>query len=99
MRKRPFTTRKSSSSWSWWCQTNDPRNLTSFTCWPFNSPTIFGFHCPLNSASFSARLTFCMTVSLLLLRPALHVLPRRSHQVDGPGERFFEPHRGCHRQV
>src|SRR5262249_28556243 len=32
MRNRPLTTRKSSSSWSWWCQTNGPRNLTSFTC-------------------------------------------------------------------
>jgi hypothetical protein len=43
-------------------------NLTSFTCWPFNSPTIFGFHWSLNCASFSARLTFCMIGSGCLAR-------------------------------
>jgi hypothetical protein len=49
---------------SWWCQTNDPWNLTSFTIWPFNSPTIFGFHCSLNCASFSLRFTLSMLGSV-----------------------------------
>src|SRR5262249_13162451 len=99
MRKRPLTTRKSSSSWSWGCQTNGPWNLTSFTCWPFNSPTTFGFHGALNSASFSARLSFSGTILLPLLRPPVHALPRRSQEVDGHGEGFLEPDRGRHRQV
>jgi signal transduction histidine kinase len=39
---RPSRTRKSSSSFSWRCQTNSPRTFTSFTWASFNSPTIFG---------------------------------------------------------
>ncbi|HWG46550.1 MAG TPA: hypothetical protein VN688_27560 [Gemmataceae bacterium] len=45
-----------------------PWNLTNFTCWPFNSPTIFGLHWSLNCASFSLRLTLSMIGSDFLVR-------------------------------
>src|SRR5215813_10956355 len=39
-----------------------------------------------------------MTVSLLPRR-AFHALPRRSQEVDDPGEGFLEPNWDCHHQV
>ena len=38
-----------------------PWNLTSLTCWPFNSPTIFGCQCSLNRENFSRRLILSMS--------------------------------------
>src|SRR6478609_5779375 len=61
MRNAPRTTRNSSSSCSWLCQTNSPRNFTSFTCWPLSSATIFGDQCAVNLLSFSDRLIFCIS--------------------------------------
>src|SRR5215210_4175924 len=55
---RPSITKNSSSSSSWWCQENSPRSFTSFTCWPFSSPTTFGLQCSSKSESFSATFTF-----------------------------------------
>ena len=43
MSKAPCSTRNISSSASCECQTNSPWNFTSLTCWPFSSPTIFGW--------------------------------------------------------
>src|SRR5271157_2440735 len=57
MRKPPRSTRNSSSSTWWRCQTNSPRNFTTLTCCPFSSPTILGLKYSENDASFWARLT------------------------------------------
>src|SRR3954452_19140685 len=97
IRNRPFTTRKSSSSWSWWCQTNGPWNLTSHL---LAVQIADDLRLPL----LTKQRQFLGQVDLLhesfppSLR-ALHVLPLRSHQVDGPGEGFPEAHRRRHRQV
>src|SRR5439155_8178740 len=69
---RPLWTRKSSSSFSCWCQTNGPWNLTSFTCCPFNSPTIFGSQWEVNNENFCDRLTLSigpLDVLASVLRP------------------------------
>ena len=51
---------KSSSSASWLCQTKGPLNLTTLTCWPLSSPTIFGSQCVENRERQAFRLTTCM---------------------------------------
>ena len=51
MSKRPLTTRKSSSSCSWWCQTNSPWSLTSLTWLSFSSPMMRGRQWSLNWAN------------------------------------------------
>src|SRR5262245_28339515 len=99
LRNRPLTTRKSSSSWSWWCQTNGPWNLTSFTSWPFSSPTIFGFHWSLNCASFSPRFTFSTTALPSLSFVSVHDLPGRPQEVELPVGRLLQANRSGHRQV
>src|SRR5512144_1409276 len=54
-------------------------NFTSFTCWPFSSPTIFGDQYSFTRASFSARLTLSMRT----------VLPLQVHTQLGHGDPFF----------
>src|SRR5262249_20670942 len=50
----PATTRNISSSRSCLCHTNSPWKRTSFTIWPFSSPTTFGFHISWNRENVSA---------------------------------------------
>ena len=58
---RPVTTRNSSSSASWWCHTNSPSSLASFTWTSFTSPTMRGLQRSSNELSFCARFTFSIT--------------------------------------
>src|SRR5947208_2455134 len=84
---RPLWTRKSSSSCSCRCQSNGPWNLTSFTCCPFNSPTIFGSQWDVNRENFCDRLTLSM-------RPPTRTTPGEPSATMGtllpPGQRLLE---------
>src|SRR5687768_15489462 len=75
-RNVPRTTRKSSSSRSWWCHTNSPLNLTSFTSCPFSSPTTLGRQYSPICDSFAARFTLYMLVTILLGADSSDGLPQ-----------------------
>src|SRR5688500_10161471 len=68
MRSRPATTKNSSSSVSWWCQTKLPLNFTTLTSWPFSSAMTLGLKCSVKVASFSATLILS-TLLLSCRRP------------------------------
>jgi len=96
-----LTTRKSSSSWSWWCQTERPLELDQLHLLAVQLADDLRCHWSPNCASFSLRFTFSMTVSLLLLRPTrtlYHGAPRRSIYHQGILAAEADRHRQVERE-
>src|SRR5262249_15926477 len=83
MLKAPRTTRNISSSASCLCQMKPPWNLTSLTCWPFNSPTILGSQGAEKRESLSSRLTLSIRYTAARLpRDPLRDLLRQAPELQ-----------------